>query len=70
MPAERTSPNLDDAKFRAALARHLEITPTEREQAHSFGTSASIRFPRTCGDRPGPPAPPCPSLSVPPHLRG
>ena len=53
MPAERTSPNLDDAKFRAALARHLEITPTEREQAHGFGTPASIGFPRTCGDRLG-----------------
>ena len=42
MSAERPSPDLDDAKFRAALARHLGITPTEHEQAHGFAAPASL----------------------------
>ena len=42
MPSERPA-STDDAKFRAALARHLEIDPpTEVEQAHGFTSSATI----------------------------
>ena len=40
MPSDRLS--TDDAKFRAALARHLKITPTSGERAAGYETGASL----------------------------